>query len=215
MLWDPQEPGTPRGTRPLVQGGRGQFPEQKAGTADMLPRTVPAALARDTAASHAAWDSPAELTVLHSEDGALQPGNASLIDTAVHPGAYPSLIADCAARAAAGPRAAYALQLRFEAHGVKPPGPGASPRDRALHTADRKARTFRLRQDSHEIVMVYIADIYGRLWSAMRERGHDTVIERFHRPGGVPDRGPIPRALLRAAEGLGRHPAEAFRPPGI
>ena len=169
-----------------------------------LPRDVLAALAREVIEAHDKWDSPHALASVYRDGkGGARYGTVTIIDPALHPDLYPSLIGKRAAEDAERQGPPYAFLLQIEAFGTAGPAEDAAPADKALFQADRIARTFHLRKDAVEVVQVWVADVHGRLWSATKARGReDEIEERFYRPGSELG-GQMIEALLAAARDYG------------
>lgn len=166
-----------------------------------MPAEAFASVTRRMIEAHETWDSPHSFATLHWDGEQLDFGRVAMITTDVHPGNYPNLMLKVAREAMNGERAStlvgYALQI--EGHGVAEPHRNATAEERARFQADRVGRTFHLRPDAVESALAYAADIHGRVWGAIKRRGHDGIEECFYPPGGRASHGQMVDALLAAA----------------
>lgn len=169
-----------------------------------LPRESLAAIAREAIQAHDEWDSAHVLaTIYRTGEDTVRCHTLTVIDTALDPDQYPQVIE---ARVREDTRKfgpPYALLLQVEGFAVVPPGPDATPADRALFNADQIARTFRLRKDKIEVANAWVADVHGRAWQALKQRGKEGIEESFYRPGSRDVGGRMPTALLKAARTYG------------
>lgn len=169
--------------------------------ATALPPEVFAGVTRRMIEMHDTWDSPHSFATLHWDGERLDFGTFAMIATDVHPDNYPNLMLKIAREAMNGDRASalvgYALQI--EGYSVVEPDSDASPDERARFQADRVGRRFHRRPDAVESALAYSADIHGRVWGAIKRRGHDGIDEISYAPGERPTHGQLVDGLLSAA----------------
>ena len=165
------------------------------------PPEVFAGVTRRMIEAHDTWDSLHEFATLHWDGESLDFGTLVVIDPAIHPNAYADLMTKAACEAMSGEHAAtlYGYALQIEAYTVAEPAPDASAEERARFQADRVGRKFHQRPDAVESVLAYSADIHGRVWGAIKRRGHDGIDEVFYAPGERPSHGQMVDALLAIA----------------
>lgn len=177
------------------------------------PREVFAAAARKVIEDHDEWDSLHCFITLHWDGEKLRAGAFVAIDPGIDPAEYPALMVKAAAeQQQKHPEApAYAYLLQIEAFGVTEPGPDAGEAEREQYDRDRIGRTFHKRPDAEESVIVWCADVHGRVWAAAERRSEPGVIhEHFYAPGKTPG-GQMVRGLLAVAYATG---VKAYGLPG-
>lgn len=192
---------------------------------EIAPKDALAAFTRAEVENHGEgdWDGAHALMTLHNVDGELRIGAYAMIDPAISPDAYAPFIARIAAesitkamakddpaspmppdREQFPPPCAYLLQI--EAYMAKLP-PDATEPERAQFDRDGRDRKIHARPDAAEIVSAVCADVHGRLYSAMKERGSDEITVTFHAPldrqAGNGLTGRFADALLAAAYATG------------
>jgi hypothetical protein len=153
----------------------------------MIPkRDLFATYVRDYAQAHTRWNSPHAFQTLHLEDGQLRPYTHAVLMQDIEPGDYSKyMLSVVASELKETPHdPPYACLLLAEGYGVIPPGPGSSPEEREAYRRADLTRTFHLHPDAREMAVVTCADIYGRVWRALKHRDHpDEVREEFFPPG--------------------------------
>lgn len=170
-------------------------------TAAPLPPEIFAGVTRRITEAHEEWDSPHQFFTLHWDGEQLGFGTLAAIDPGIHPDAYADLMARIAREAMDGENAAtlYGYALQIEAHLVVAPAPEASAEERARFQVDRIGRRFHQRPDAVETALTYTADVHGRVWGALKRRGHDGIEEVFYAPGERETHGQMVDALLAVA----------------
>lgn len=170
------------------------------------PKGIFAQAARHAIESHAEWDSLHAFVTFFLEDGDLAAGTWAAIDPGIDPPDYPRLMMKLARKDLDEypDRIPYAYLLQIEAFGVIEPGKDASAEEKMRFQADRLGRTFHQRPDASEIACAYVADVHGRLWSAVKRRGREEEIsENFYPPGPHQPGGQLIRGLLSVAYATG------------
>jgi hypothetical protein len=183
------------------------------------PRSVFAAAARAEVDRHDRWDAPNSFQTLHLDGDSLVCRTYACIMPDINPPDYPALMAKLAIeRHDKDPRdPAYAYLLQLEGWGLGEPGPEASAAELAAYHAARVGRTFHEMPGAVETCSVWVADIHGRLWSAVKTRKHpDHVDEAFYRPGKAPG-GQMITGLLAVAHatGIRYHGMPGVAAPGL
>lgn len=172
------------------------------GAAFMRPSEAFAALARETAERHTAWNSPHRFGALLWDGATVRVGSLSMIDPGIDidPDALVGL-AERDVNAAPDPTAVCGYLLTVEGHSVAQPGPDASEHERRRYEADRVGRTFHARADAEEIMVVFVVDLYERLWVVTKRRSSpDDLVAVFEDVGAAPRYdGPLVRTLRGVA----------------
>lgn len=152
----------------------------------MLTMTPPdpayfAEITREAVTDHD-WDSPHRFATLtwNEETKEIAYRVYAMITPDVPPEHYPGIMTQIALQdyeAEDTPPIAYLLQI--EAFGAIMPGKDATPEEKQRFDEDRKNRTINKRADAREISTAYCADVFGRVWTATRDRATDEVEEQF------------------------------------
>ena len=154
----------------------------------VAPREAFAKAAREAIECHDEWDSPHCFQALHWDGTDLSCRTYVCIMPDIHPEQYPALMAKAAREELEkhpdDPACGYLLQI--ESFGLAEPGKDASEAEREAYERARITRTFSKHPDAVETVIAWAADIHGRLWSAGRIRGKDSISETFCPPGKAP-----------------------------
>lgn len=146
------------------------------------------------------WDMLPEFRTLTWNGKSLGVGTLAVLAD-VPPQGYPQVIKAVADREIAAQLAQDEPDLAGFALVVEvfaAPVPDA-PDERDRLYADAAARRVHARPDAVEMLLVHVADLQGRIWSAMRRRDTGTVTEAVHPTVADGPSGTFPRALRDAA----------------
>lgn len=130
-----------------------------------------AELARAEIERHDEWDSLHTMMVIcRTGDDSVSVRTVAAIDPAFDPVMYPVLIEALAKESASKGEPPYALLLQIEAYGAT-----VSDEERLrLHATGGSLKD---RPDSREECWAWVADVHGNLWSAMKDRDEEDVID--------------------------------------